>query len=192
MELPGRYPEQRAALEARSRDDGIAALFAELQRIDPLAASRMEPSNERRIVRALEVCLGAGRPFSSFGPGLDHYPDNGVRQIGLRWQRDALTTRIARRVRSMVDAGLVDEVRTLVRGDLSRTARQALGYRELIDALAANTSLDDAVELIVLRTRQYAVRQERWFRRDPRIRWIDIGDDPVAEVLPVLERLCAD
>ena len=90
----------------------------------------------------------------------------------------------------MVDAGLVDEVAHLIGTfpDLSRTARQALGYKELIEHLDGRVSLDEAVATVVLRTRQFAVRQERWFRRDPRVRWIDIHDDPVAESVPVIER----
>jgi tRNA dimethylallyltransferase len=192
MDLPGQYPEVRTELEHRVKVEGLARLYDQLHSLDPVAAVRMESSNERRVVRALEVCLGAGRPFSSFGPGLDQYPSTATEQIGLRWPRDVLTTRIRRRVMAMVDAGFIDEVRELMRTDLSRTARQALGYRELIAALSSNSSISEAVELTVLRTRQYAVRQERWFRRDPRIRWVDIGDDPVADVLPVMERLCPD
>ncbi|MCU1389877.1 MAG: miaA, partial [Ilumatobacteraceae bacterium] len=115
-------------------------------------------------------------------------------QIGLRWPRDVLTERIAVRVQRMIERGLVDEVAGLLRrpGGLSRTARQALGYKELIDIIEAGAVSDqgrlrNAVAEIVLRTRQFAVRQERWFRRDPRIRWVDIVADPVAEVLPVVQ-----
>ena len=87
----------------------------------------------------------------------------------------------------MIDAGLVAEVESLAGGPISRTARQALGYKELFDHLDGLTTLDAAIETIITRTRQFAVRQERWFRRDPRIRWIDIDTDPVATALPVLE-----
>ena len=189
MEIPGRFPDVRAALEERARREGSEALHAELAAADPLAASRMEPSNERRVVRALEVVLGSGRRFSSFGPGLDSYPAVPFTQIGLRWRREVLAERIARRVQAMVSAGLVDEVRRLLAepAGLSRTARQALGYKEIIDHLEGGCSLEAAVATIVLRTRQFAVRQERWFRRDPRVRWVEIEHDPVAEVLPVIE-----
>lgn len=188
MEIPGRWPEVRATLEARLAHEGSAALHGELLALDPVAAGRMEPSNERRVVRALEVTLGSGRPFSSYGPGLGHYPPIQYRQIGLQWTRPALTARIAERVQRMMSAGLLQEVQSLLAepAPLSRTARQALGYKELIDHLQGGVSLDEAVHTIVLRTRQFAVRQERWFRRDPRIRWVRIVDDPVAEVLPVL------
>ncbi|HNJ98881.1 MAG TPA: tRNA (adenosine(37)-N6)-dimethylallyltransferase MiaA [Ilumatobacteraceae bacterium] len=189
MEIPGRWPEIRAELEARAAAVGPEALHAELAEADPLAASRMEPSNERRVVRALEVVLGSGRAFSSFGPGLDTYPQVAFVQVGILWPRPVLADRIARRVHAMVAAGLVAEVERLLtdpRG-LSRTARQALGYKEIIDHLEGRCSLDEAVDTVILRTRQFAVRQERWFRRDPRIRWVHVEHDPVAEVLPVLE-----
>ena len=187
LELAGSWPDLRADLEAEA---DVAAQYSRLQALDPVAASRIEPGNQRRIVRALEVCLGSGRPFSSFGPGLDVYDgDPLVEQIGLRWDRAALARRIEQRVERMMAAGLLDEVRSLVDrgpGALSRTARQALGYKELIDHLEGRAELDQAVATIILRTRQFAVRQDRWFRRDPRIRWLDIREDPVGEALPVL------
>ena len=189
MEIPGRWPAIRAELEARAEREGSSPLHAELATLDPLAASRMEPSNLRRVVRALEVVHGSGRAFSSFGPGVDTYPPVPFVQVGLRWQRDALVRRIGERVERMMVAGLVGEVQSLLAepGGPSRTARQALGYKEIIDHLEDRCSLDEAVATIALRTRQFAVRQERWFRRDPRVRWVDIEHDPVAEVLPVLE-----
>lgn len=188
MELPGRWPVVRAALEARADREGPAVLHAELAALDPVAAARMEPTNTRRIVRALEVTVGGGRRFSSYGPGIDQYPPVAFVQIGLQWPRPRLTQRIEARVHRMVEAGLMAEVEGLLSaaGGLSRTARQALGYKEIIDHLEGRCSLDESVATIVLRTRQFAVRQERWFRRDPRIRWVQIDDDPVAEVLPVL------
>src|SRR6185295_10387440 len=94
---------------------------------------------------------------------------------------------IADRVHRMIDAGLVAEVESLAATPISRTARQALGYKELLDHLHGRCTLDEAIDTIITRTRQFAVRQERWFRRDPRIRWIDIETDPVATALPVLE-----
>lgn len=188
MEMPGQWPEVRAALEARAEADGPEPLHAELSALDPVAAARMEPSNARRVVRALEVTLGSGRPFSSFGPGLDQYPPVPFVQVGLQWPRDVLTARIAERVHRMMAAGLLAEVTALLAEPLpmSRTARQALGYKELIAHLEGETSLDEAVDSIILRTRQFAVRQERWFRRDPRIRWVQLEHDPVAEVVPIL------
>ena len=184
LDLPGEWPEIRAELE---NEPDAAALHARLVTLDPVAASRIEPNNRRRLVRALEVCLGSGAPFSSFGDGVAAYPPTHVVQIGIRWERDTLRRRIASRVNSMVERGLVDEVRTLMadpRG-LSRTARQALGYKEIIDHLDGRCSLEDAIDAVTLRTGQFAVRQERWYRRDPRIKWIDVTGDPVDEIAPV-------
>ena len=186
LNLPGEWPDVRAELEAET---DVALLHARLRSLDPTAAARIEPGNQRRLVRALEVCIGSGTPFSSFGPGTAAHPPTDTPQIGLRWPRDLLTARIGVRVRQMVERGLVEEVAGLLRrpGGLSRTARQALGYKELIDVVESGAPLENAVADIVLRTRQFAVRQERWFRRDPRIRWVDIVADPVAEVLPVVQ-----
>lgn len=185
LTMPGEWPQVREALEA---DPDTAGMHARLAGLDPVAAARIEPTNHRRIVRALEVCIGSGRPFSSFGDGVAAHPDNGAVFVGIRWQRDALRERIARRVRLMVEAGLVDEVRGLVSapGGLSSTAAQALGYKEIIDHLEGRASLEEAVQEVILRTQQFAVRQERWFRRDPRITWVDVEDDPVAKVAPVV------
>ena len=182
LQLPGEWPEIRAELQA---EPDTALLFARLQQLDPVAASRSEPTNRRRIERALEVCIGSGQRFSSFGPGTGAYPPSDVTQIGVRWPRETLSRRIEQRVHAMMSAGLLAEVRQISqRFVLSREARQALGYRELLAHLAGEMSLDEAVAQIVLHTRQFAVRQERWFRRDPRVRWITVNEDPVAEVTP--------
>jgi tRNA dimethylallyltransferase len=170
LEVPGRYPDVRAELDA---DPDTAALHHRLAGLDPLAASRMEPTNRRRVVRALEVTLGAGRPFSSFGPGLDAYPPIPTRLLGLRVPFDVLDARIAARVDAMVEAGLVEEVRGLVERGLSRTARQALGYKEVLEHLEDGVPLGAAVEAVVARTKRFARRQVRWFRRDPRVLWLD-------------------
>ncbi|MBP9053325.1 MAG: tRNA (adenosine(37)-N6)-dimethylallyltransferase MiaA [Ilumatobacteraceae bacterium] len=188
MEVPGRWPELRAALEERAAREGSPALHTELVALDPIAAARMEPTNLRRVTRALEVTLGSGRPFSSFGPGLDQYPPVPFVQVGLQWPRPVLAERIAARVHRMMSQGLLAEVESLLAESppMSRTARQALGYKELIAHLEGTWSFDEAVAAIIVRTRQFAVRQERWFRRDPRIRWVHIEHDPVAEVVPLL------
>ena len=188
MEVPGRWPGLRAELETMVTTDGIEALHRRLEALDPAAAAKMEPTNARRVVRALEVTLGSGRAFSSFGPGVDSYPPVPFVQFGLRWPRPLLARRIVERVHRMIDNGLVAEVESLAERPISRTARQALGYKEILDFLSGACSLEAAIETTITRTRQFAVRQERWFRRDPRIRWIEIDDDPVATALPVLER----
>jgi tRNA dimethylallyltransferase len=177
LEIPGQYPAVRAELEA---DTDTAALHRRLTALDPVAGSRIEPANRRRIIRALEVTLGSGRPFSSYGPGLTSYGPSAIAMIGLRVPRAALDARIDRRYDDQLAAGLLDEVRALAARSPSRSARQALGYRELLDHLAGRSSLDEAMALARRRTRRFARRQERWFRRDPRIRWIDVDDDPMA------------
>jgi tRNA dimethylallyltransferase len=190
MDIPGRWPSMRADLEDRLDREGAAALHADLAGRDPLAASRIDPANARRIVRALEVTIGSGRPFSSYGPGIGVHAPTGFDLLGLRWSRPVLAERIERRVEQMMADGLLGEVERLARrrAGWSPTARQALGYKELLEHLDGRCSLDAAVAATINRTRQFAVRQERWFRRDPRVRWVDVGDDPVAEVLAALER----
>lgn len=184
--FPGEWPDIRAELEANL---DTQAMFERLRGLDPLAASRIEPNNRRRIIRALEVCLGSGARFSDSGPGTATFPDNGIVQVGIRWSRTDLARRIAARVDQMIADGLVDEVRGLLaeHPPMSRTAAQALGYKEMIDHLEGLVPLSAARDEIVLRTTQFAVRQERWFRRDPRITWIDVsGDDPVGVVSPAV------
>jgi len=190
LQPPGDWPDVRVALEA---EPDTEALHARLRRLDPVAAGKMAPSNRRRVVRALEVCVGSGRPFSSYGPGLDQYPAAGIVQIGLRWRRDDLTGRIERRFHDLLAAGFVDEVRRLAASPqpLSRTARQAIGYAELLDHVSGRCSLDDAVARATARTRRFAVRQERWFRRDPRVHWVDITTDPLDAVPAVVGALTA-
>lgn len=188
---PGRWPDIRAALEAEAAAGvGLGPLYSQLQRLDPVAATKMEPTNGRRIIRALEVCIGSGRPFSSYGPGVDAYPPSTITQVGVRWPRAALTERISARVQAMVADGLVAEVQALAAepAGLSPTARQALGYKEIIDHLEGRASLEQAISLTVQRTRQFAVRQDRWFRRDPRIRWIELVESPL-EAFPLLRSL---
>lgn len=174
FDLPGRYPGVRADLEA---DLDTEAQHARLRVLDPDAAAKMEPGNRRRVLRALEVVIGSGRHFSEFGPGVDAYPPSPVVQIGVRRPRELLADRIERRVHDMVEHGLVDEVRALRARGLSRTAGQALGYKEIVDVIDGRVGHDEAIETIITRTRRFAVRQERWFRRDPRVRWIDVDHD---------------
>jgi tRNA dimethylallyltransferase len=182
IDLPGQFPEVRVELEA---EPDTLALHRRLADLDPVAAGRMEPTNRRRVVRALEVTLGAGRPFSSFGPGLETYPPTADRLIGLRVPRPLLDRRIEERYHAQVAAGFVDEVARLAAGPLSTTAAQALGYKELLAHVRGECSLDEALDLAVRRTRRFARRQERWFRRDPRIRWLDTDGNPM-ELLPLV------
>ena len=189
LRIPGRYPEVRAELET---EPDSAALHARLMTLDPVAAARMEPSNRRRVVRALEVTLGSGRRFSESGPGLDAYPPTPFALVGLRLPRSVLDARIAERYRAQVAAGFVDEVAALRDhpGGLSPTAAQALGYAELAAHLDGDLTLDEALDRAGARTRRFARRQERWFRRDPRITWIDAdrpADAVLADLLAVVD-----
>lgn len=176
LDLPGRWPAVRAGLEADAGSpDRLAALHARLRALDPVAAARTTPTNGRRIVRALEVTLGSGRPFSSFGPGLESYPPTRFTLIGLRFLAAPVDREIEDRVAGWLAAGWLEEVRRLAArpAGLSRTARQALGYKELLAHVEGSTSLDEAVEAALRRTRSFARRQWAWFRRDPRIHWVD-------------------
>ncbi|MGH8971990.1 MAG: tRNA (adenosine(37)-N6)-dimethylallyltransferase MiaA [Acidimicrobiia bacterium] len=184
---PGRDAALADELDARA-EEGLADLYAELERLDPVAAGRIEPANRRRVVRALEVTLATGRPFSSYGPGM-FAPARGlrVRGAGVWLPRPVTSARIAERVAAMERQGLVDEVRRLAAapGGLSRTARQAIGYQEVFEHLEGRTTLEAALARAADRTRALARRQRMWFRRDIRITWLGTADNPLA-VLPAL------
>ena len=188
LEIPGQYPDQRAALEAT---DDVAALYGQLVELDPVAAARMEPTNRRRIVRALEVCLGSGRTFSSYGEGLDAYQPTAWDVVGLRVEVPVINERIEARYRQQLDEGFLDEVAALVaKGDLSRTASQALGYKQFAEHLRGATSLEEAFNAAVAATRRFGRRQRSWFGRDPRIDWLDVteADGQQAAVDEVVKR----
>jgi tRNA dimethylallyltransferase len=190
LELPGEDLELRAELEGRGREPGgLEALYRELTERDPVAAGRIDPRNERRIIRALEVIRSTGRPFSSFGPGLFASGPGAVtvRAAGVWMPRRASSERIAERFAGMRARGLVDEVSALAAAPsgMSRTARAAIGYKEVLEALEGRISLDAALSRAVDRTRQLARRQRMWFRRDQRIGWVGTADKPLA-ALPAL------
>jgi tRNA dimethylallyltransferase len=185
LEVPARYPDVAAELDTVA---DTVALHTRLTELDPLAASRMESTNRRRVLRALEVTIGSGRPFSSFGPGLEEYPPTRFRLIGVRIPRSVVDQRIADRYASQLEAGFVEEVQALMdepRG-WSRTAAQALGYRELAGHLRGDATLEEALDEARRRTRRFARRQDRWFRRDPRIQWFDATSDPAHLIDAVL------
>jgi tRNA dimethylallyltransferase len=187
LDIPGQYPDVRATLDERARDD-LAGLYGELETLDPLAASRMEPTNERRIVRALEVTLGSERPFSSYGEGLVHYGPVRVVQVALQSDFEQLDVRIASRFHDWMEEGLLDEVTALASapGGMSRTARQAVGYRELLRHVEEGVDLDQCVNDAIIASRRLARRQRSWFLRDPRIEWFDDPSRARARLVEVL------
>ena len=198
LSFPGRFPEVAAELSDRVDRAGpegspdqrvmLDELHCRLTELDPVAASRIEPTNRRRLVRALEVTLGSGRPFSEYGPGLEQYPPSGVTLVGIDREPDDLDRRIADRFEGLMELGLLEEVRSLVArpGGISRTARQALGYRELLAHLEEAMPVAEAVDLAIQRTRTLARRQRAWFRRDPRIVWLDPSDDAVGAIVTIV------
>lgn len=190
LEFPPTDPAVRAGIEARYRNDPAEA-HAALAAVDPQAAGRIDPGNLRRSVRALEVIALTGRPFSAWRRAWEAYDSvyPQLRVIGLRLPRDELAARLDRRVDAMIADGLIDECRALAARDLSATARQAIGYAEVLDHLGGRCTLDEAVARIKIRTRQYAVRQERWFSVDPRVRW-RCPTDQVTEILEVVRDRC--
>ncbi|MGA5437947.1 tRNA (adenosine(37)-N6)-dimethylallyltransferase MiaA [Streptomyces griseoincarnatus] len=172
LEFPGTDPEVRARLEEELVLRGPGALHARLAAADPDAARAILPSNGRRIVRALEVIEITGRPFTANLPGHDSVYD--TLQIGVDVARPELDERIARRVDRMWEAGLVEEVRALEAQGLreGRTASRALGYQQVLAALAGECTLEEARAETVRATKRFARRQDSWFRRDPRVHWL--------------------
>jgi tRNA dimethylallyltransferase len=186
LEFPGTDPELRLRLEGELEEAGPAALHARLAERDPAAAAAILPSNGRRLVRALEVIEMTGRPFSA---SLPTYEDRGdSTQLGLLVPRPVLDERIAARVERMWAAGLVEEVRALEPQGLrdGRTASRALGYAQVLRHLSGEWTEAEAKEETIKATRRFARRQESWFRRDPRVRWIPY-DAPIDLALNTID-----
>ena len=163
----------RAELQERLREEGIDSLKAELAHLDPAAYATMDLSNSQRVLRAVEICLTTGQPYSSFKEPQEVKRGFEIEKIGLTRPREALYDRINRRVLNMMDDGLVEEVRGLGQyRDL--IALQTVGYKEIFDCLDGTISQDEAVSLIQRNTRHYAKKQLTWWRRDPSIRWIEL------------------
>jgi tRNA dimethylallyltransferase len=193
LEFPATDPDARDELWAEAGVLGPDRLYERLAELDPVAAARIEPSNVRRTVRALEVAAVTGRPFSSYADRWARYPDERVRAAGIDVPREVLARRIEARVRAMVDAGLLDEVRELLDRGLFGwlTASRAIGYAEFARHLRGEMTLADASAQTVRRTKELARRQMVWYRRDPRIRWFPAGErgaiDVVDEVTEYLQ-----
>jgi tRNA dimethylallyltransferase len=183
LDVPGRFPETLIELEGEADD----VLYARLQHLDATAAARILPTNRRRILRALEVTIGSGQPFSSFGPGLGAHRPTRFRLAGVWLPRPVVGERIEHRYEEQLEAGFLEEVKALdaAPAGLSRTATQALGYRDLLAHLRGETTIDEAIAEAIRRTRAFARRQRVWFRRDPRIAWYAAAVNPFA-ALPAL------
>ena len=184
LDFPGTDPQIRAALEARAAAVGGRALWEELHRADPAAAERIEAANTRRVVRALEVLAVTGRPFSA---ALPRYEDLvPTVHLALRPERAALNARIDARARAIFDAGLIEEARVLVDEGLAEgtTAPRAIGYAQALAVLDGTMSREEAVEATAAATRKLASRQIKWFRRDPRVHWIDVALEPGGDWAP--------
>jgi tRNA dimethylallyltransferase len=174
---PADWPLRRR-LTQEARDDP-AALHRRLSEIDPAAAARLHANDTRRLIRAIEVYEATGSPISSLQREFEtgRRADE-CRVFALEWPRAELNERIDRRVEAMFHAGLVDETQRITQAGkpLSRTARQAVGYREVLEHLAGNLDLEATIELVKLRTRQFAKRQMTWFRSLDECRGVPVSE----------------
>ncbi|MGN6474783.1 MAG: tRNA (adenosine(37)-N6)-dimethylallyltransferase MiaA [Mycobacteriales bacterium] len=192
ISFPGTDAAVRASLEAEVASRGSAALHARLAEQDPAAAAAISPANARKIVRALEVIALTGKPFTAALPSYDEHAYNAI-QIGLDLDTGVLDERIERRVEVMFDAGFEAEVRKLDGEGLREgvTASRALGYAQLLAVIDGRLSLATARADTVRATRRFVRRQRSWFRRDPRIQWLDAGVGGIEEALSIAERSTA-
>jgi tRNA dimethylallyltransferase len=176
---PGRKEDVREELDARLESEGANALLEELRRVDPEAAARMLPSNQRRIIRALEVYYATGKPISQHQDEHEHKKFFNPVFVGLQWERKKLYDRINFRVDRMLAAGFLDEVKGLLSlgYDDRYKSLQTVGYKEAFAFLRKEISYERMVELMKQNTRRFAKRQLTWFRRDARIRWFDIEEE---------------
>ncbi len=186
----------RIELRARAEAEGLAELHSELMKIDPAAAERINPNDARRIVRALEVYQLTGKTISSFQKQWEQRQmKHDWTIIGLRREKADASSQINRRVKKMIDAGLVDEVKSLLDEEksMSKQARCAIGYAEIIEHLSGQTSLEDAIELIKMNSRRLAKGQRTWFKTFQNVRWLDITEDETPEqILAGTKRLLGD
>ena len=190
-QFPPTDPAVRARWEARLAEIGVTRLHEELRARDPEAAAIIENNDPRRTVRALEVIELTGQPFKASQPPKDAPPRWGTTILGLRTTADWLNPRIELRTHLMFERGFLEEVEGLVRDHgliAESTAGRAIGYAQVLDALAGELTLDEAVERTITGTRRYVRRQRAWFNRDHRIRWIDADGDTTARALEILGR----
>ena len=188
LNFPDTDPMVRHTLNKEAEELGIDAMFDRLEKLDPAAALAIDRANLRRIIRALEVIEITGKPFTANLPRQESIRYPRARQFGLVMDRDDLSERIDVRVNSMFEQGLVAEVENLIGTGLlqGRTAQRALGYSQVISYLHNELSLDAAIEETKRATRQYARRQETWFSRDSRIKWIATRQNRLETILESL------
>ncbi|MDO5746333.1 MAG: tRNA (adenosine(37)-N6)-dimethylallyltransferase MiaA [Actinomycetaceae bacterium] len=181
LQFPGTDPQLRAEIEQRGRSEGWQSLHNELRERDPVSAERIAVQNTRRVVRALEVCHLTKKPFSATLPTYN-YVDDWI-QIGLRWPQSVLETMIAHRSATMFTDGWLNEIEVLLAQGFEQTptAIRACGYREAIEVFRGTISLDEGIDEVTRQTIRLAKRQWKWFKRDPRIHWIDMSEFPKEE-----------
>ena len=196
FEGPGTNEQIRAELRARAQAEGLAQLHRELTKIDPVAADRISPNDSKRIIRALEVYKTTGKLISSLQKQFNaKKPVHDWTIIGLRGEKTDANNRINRRVKKMIAAGLVDEVRALLAEEkpLSPQARCAIGYAEIIDYLSGQIGLENATELIKKNTRRLAKNQRTWFKTFKNVHWLDIEpNEPLEKILDRTKTLLSD
>ena len=192
----GTNEQMRTELREWAKAEGLAELYRELIKIDPIAAERINPNDAKRIIRALEVYQLTGKPISSFQRQWEqHQMKHDWTIIGLRREKADASSRINKRVKKMIGTGLVDEVKSLLDEEkpLSKQARCAIGYAEIIEHLNGQMSLQDAIESIKINSRRLAKGQRTWFKTFQDVHWLDIAEDETPEqILDRAKRLLGD
>jgi tRNA dimethylallyltransferase len=183
FEGPAGDEQTRNELRARVENEGLESLYRELETVDAMAAENIHPNDAKRIIRALEVYKITGKPISSLQQQWHTDPMPGWSIIGLRREKADASSRINKRVKMMIEAGLIDEVESLLAEDkpLSRQARCAIGYAEIIDHLHGKISLQEAIELIKKSTRRLAKSQRTWFKTFRNVNWLDVKPEQPPE-----------
>ena len=182
--VPSSFPELRKQLQDLYEAEGIEPLQQKLKELDPAYYTKIDLSNPQRLMRALEVCMGTGKPYSLLREGKKNTRDFRIIKIGLELPRDVLYKRIDARVDEMMKAGLLEEAKNLI-SKKELNALQTVGYKELFDFFESTTTLEEAVDLIKRNSRRYAKRQMTWFRRDKEIQWF--GPDDLISVTQFIE-----
>lgn len=184
--------EYRSLLKGKMIKYGKDFLYDELEKLDPVSASKMLPQNWKRVMRALEVLHLTGKPIWEFQETYRREIDFEFHQYGLLWERQMLYNNIEKRVDRMINSGLVDEIKYLLEQGYSKeiNALNTVGYKEIIDYLENNISLERAIELIKRNTRRYAKRQMTWFRKNNKIKWMQINSEE--ELITVSDLILKD